>query len=290
MGFSISVPFGGRGRAPRVTIYQRNGGSGCGIGCAIGGVLMLAIALLLAKSCAVTVDAAKHAQHDQAGQNTTKQQATAASASNSLSEPDPIIAELMFRKSLRNYLNDPDSYKPGLLRHGAHPQGYAFIQEFRAKNAFGAMIKQSAGLLAATNTGEIAWTFYTPDQTPGLLREVMKFKAETLENRTPEDSAKEVDATPPDAVPSTGRRTPLPLVDVRERVAAMAEDHVRAKLSPKRLQLLDLERRELETATLWIQRVSADGKTYRTGVLQTGDDLKLLTPAELKPHLLRQSH
>lgn len=92
------------------------------------------------------------------------------------------------------------------------------------------------------------------------------------------------------AVPSTGRRTPLPLVDVRERVASIAEDHVRAKLSPKRLELLDLERRELESATLWIQRISADGKTYRTGVLQTGDDLKLLTPAELKPHLLRQSH
>ena len=291
MGFSISVPFGGRGRAPRVTIYQRSGGAGCGIGCAIGGVLMLAIVLLLAKSCAVTLDAAaKHAQHDQAGQNTTNQQATAASARNSLSEPDPIIAELMFSKALRNYLNDPDSYKPGMLRHGAHPQGYAFIQEFRAKNAFGAMIKQAAGLLAATNTGEIAWTFYTPDQTPELLREVMKFKAETLENRTSEDSAKEVDATPPDSVPSTGRRTPLPLVDVRERVASIAEDHVRAKLSPKRLQLLDLERRELESATLWIQRISADGKTYRTGVLQTGDDLKLLTPAELKSQLLRQSN
>ena len=198
----------------------------------------------------------------------------------------------MFSKALRNYLNDPDSYKPGLLRHGAHPQGYAFIQEFRAKNAFGAMIKQSAGLLAATNTGEIAWTFYTPDQTPALLREVMKFKAETLENRTSADSANEVDATnqnatpaPPDAVPSTGRHTPLPLADVRERVASIAEDHVRAKLSPKRLQLLDLERRELESATLWIQRISADGRTYRTGVLQTGDDLKLLTPAELKPYL-----
>lgn len=95
---------------------------------------------------------------------------------------------------------------------------------------------------------------------------------------------------PTNAAPSTGRHTSLPLVDVRERVAAMAEDHVRAKLSPKRLELLDLERRELESATLWIQRVSADGKTYRTGVLQTGDDLKLLTPAELKPHLLRQSH
>jgi len=66
-----------------------------------------------------------------------------------------------------------------MLRHGAHPQGYAFIQEFRAKNALGAMIKQSAGLLAETNTGEITWTFYTPEQTPALLREVMKFKAET---------------------------------------------------------------------------------------------------------------
>ena len=100
-------------------------------------------------------------------------------ASNPLAEPDPIIAETVMRKSLRDYLHDPDSYQPGLLRHGAHPQGYAFIQEFRAKNALGAMIKQSAGLLAATNTGEITWTFYTPEQTPALLREVMKFKAET---------------------------------------------------------------------------------------------------------------
>lgn len=96
-----------------------------------------------------------------------------------LSEPDSTVVDLMFRKSLRDYLHDPGSYTPGLLRHGAHPKGYAFIQEFKAKNALGAMIKQSAGLLAATNTGTIAWTFYTPEQTPALLREVMAFKAET---------------------------------------------------------------------------------------------------------------
>ena len=122
---------------------------------------------------------AKQAKPTQATTNQPPAQEPKPNQVNPLAETEPIIAETLFRDALRNYLNDPDSYKPGMLRHGAHPQGYAFIQEFRAKNAFGAMIKQTAGLLASTNTGKITWTFYTPEQTPDLLLEVMKFKAET---------------------------------------------------------------------------------------------------------------
>ncbi len=154
-------------------------GSLGGIGCLVILVAGFVFMLPFMSDFKAARERAKQAKPTPATTNQPPAQNQKPKQSDPLAEPEPIIAETMFRKALRDYLHDPESYKPGMLRHGAHPQGYAFIQEFRAKNALGAMIKQSAGLLASTNTGEITWTFYTPEQTDALIREVMKFKAET---------------------------------------------------------------------------------------------------------------
>ena len=86
------------------------------------------------------------------------------------SEPLPDVVSLMFHKSCRNYMNDPDSYKPGNTRIRNHPEGYAYVHEFRGRNAFGGMIKDICGLLYSTNTH--SWTFFDKDQLPELLKDV----------------------------------------------------------------------------------------------------------------------
>ena len=98
------------------------------------------------------------------------------------SEPLPEIVSFMFRESCRNYMNDPDSYKPGNIRIGNHLEGYAYVHEFRGRNAFGGMIKDICGLLYSTNTH--SWTFFDKDQLPELLKDVTDESGRTAAPRT----------------------------------------------------------------------------------------------------------
>ena len=50
MGISISIPFGSRGRSPRVTIYHRSGSGGCCSGI-FGLVFIIAATVFCVKSC-----------------------------------------------------------------------------------------------------------------------------------------------------------------------------------------------------------------------------------------------
>lgn len=197
---------------------------------------------------------------------------------NPLSEPDPIIAETMFQRALRDYLHDPSSYKPGLLRHGAHPKGYAFIQEFRAKNAFGAVIKQSAGFLAATNTGEITWTFYDPEQTPALLREVMKFKAET-------DSTAETEKFIRDA-----KSAPSPEHIERTLVIEKAKEYASPKLKdPGTFSVTEVKHLKHSTGDFYLVRFTADGRNLRVGVRIADDGKLTVIDKSLLPAILESS-
>lgn len=305
---------------PPVTIQQKitqNGcGAGCGKGCLILAALIIGFLAFATHSCtsnfrqlreksttttSVTLD--QPPPKTEAEVATTKEQLPNAAtekitAADPLAEPEPIIAEMMFRKSLRDYLNDPNSYTPGLLRHAAHPQGYAFIQEFRAKNAFGAMIKQSAGLLASTNSGTIAWTFYTPEQTPALIREILRFKAETDHQikafkDSVDEAKRDLSANPVRDDPAVvearkekaARAYSKPLPDIREEIAKRTREHAQNKLNPKRLTLLNLERRTHKLGTVWIQRFIADGKKWRTGFLESGGILSQIAPKTLQTYI-----
>jgi hypothetical protein len=87
------------------------------------------------------------------------------------------LVEIQFKKALRGWLRDPDSYKPnGGPRVADHPKGRAYFQDFTAKNGFGGPSRQVAGLVYATNRAETAWTFYSPDEVSDLLKEVEAFK------------------------------------------------------------------------------------------------------------------
>lgn len=130
-----------------------------------------------------------------------------------IEQPDKIIVELMFQKTLRKHLNDPDSYKPGVLKFSPHAKGYAYIHEFRAKNAFGGYVKQYAGLLASTNTGEIAWTFYPPDQISQFVTEILVHK-----------KAQELQASEPQIVEQiTPAVSPVKLAAAREALADLRD-------------------------------------------------------------------
>ena len=118
------------------------------------------------------------------------------STSNARTPPDADLVAFMFRKALRDYMNDPDSYKPTNTRIGNHPKGWAYVHEFRGKNAFGAMIKDCCGLLCSTNSGDYSWTFYDRDQLPDLLKDV------TVNGKPIAQPAREGTSTPPAEKPT----------------------------------------------------------------------------------------
>lgn len=81
------------------------------------------------------------------------------STSTARTPPDADLVAFMFRKALRDYMNDPSSYQPGSTRIGDHPDGFAYVHEYRGKNAFGATIKDMCGMLCKTNTGNTPGPF-----------------------------------------------------------------------------------------------------------------------------------
>lgn len=76
-----------------------------------------------------------------------------------------------------------------------------------------------------------------------------------------------------------------PLPDIREEIAKRTREHAQNKLNPKRLTLLDLERRTHKLGTVWIQRFIADGKKWRTGFLESGGILSQIAPKTLQTYI-----
>ena len=89
---------------------------------------------------------------------------------NPTAQPSNIELELMISNTMRRELNDPSSYSPIGTRIARHPEGFAYVHEFRAKNGFGALVKDSWGFLYSTNHS--SWTFYTRDALPDLLKDI----------------------------------------------------------------------------------------------------------------------
>lgn len=87
--------------------------------------------------------------------------------------PDSIpgTIEMQFRRTLRDYLLDPDSYRPhGAPRAIPHPLGRLYIQDYTALNALGGPAREMSGLLFATNKAHAAWTYLAPDQLAAELQ------------------------------------------------------------------------------------------------------------------------
>lgn len=76
-----------------------------------------------------------------------------------------------------------------------------------------------------------------------------------------------------------------PLPDIREEIAKRTREHAQNKLNPKRLTLLDIERRTHKLGTVWIQRFIADGKKWRTGFLESGGILSQIAPKTLQTYI-----
>jgi hypothetical protein len=166
-------------RRNKKVIINKN--SSCLSGCVLGVAIIVGVLAFYIKSCESThesnAERAKrevvkaHEQHE--AEKTPEQREAEKTA-----KPPIEAVKWKFADAIREFLHDPSSYQPGIIREGPHENGYAYVQEFRAKNAFGAYIKQQAGFLIATNTGELAWTFYSPEALPTLIREVMRKQGE----------------------------------------------------------------------------------------------------------------
>lgn len=92
-------------------------------------------------------------------------------AAEAIAKPNSIALDFQISGTMKRYLKDPDSYKPGDIRYHDHPNGYAYFHDYRAKNSFGGYTQEVCGFLCATNTGKRVWTFYNQDALPQLLKE-----------------------------------------------------------------------------------------------------------------------
>jgi hypothetical protein len=161
----IKLPKGAEAQSGQtvIVVKEKKGGGGCGC------LFMLALAAgicWLMFSCHSDMEQNKARIRAEEAAKTPEQRAAEAVA-----KPPADILPLKFSQSLKQYLRDPDSYKPGDIRYHDHPRGYAYFHDYRAKNGFGGYTQEVCGLLCATNTGERVWTFYGQDAVPGLLKE-----------------------------------------------------------------------------------------------------------------------
>lgn len=76
-----------------------------------------------------------------------------------------------------------------------------------------------------------------------------------------------------------------PLPDICEEIAKRTREHAQNKLNPKKLTLLDLQRRSHKLGTVWIQRFNADGKNWRTGFLHSSGILSQIAPKSLQTYI-----
>lgn len=76
-----------------------------------------------------------------------------------------------------------------------------------------------------------------------------------------------------------------PHQDIREEIANRTREHAQNKLNPKKLTLLDLQRRTHKLGTVWIQRFNADGKNWRTGFLHSSGILTQIAPKTLQTYI-----
>lgn len=184
------------------------------LGCAF---VFAIVGLLVLGSCWVMHKATEDAPERPSGASVRSY-----AKSSTLTAPPSEIVSMMLRKSLRDYMNDPSSYQPGNTRIGDHPDGFAYVHEYRGKNAFGATIKDMCGMLCKTNTGKYAWTFYDRDQLPELLRDVTingkPIAQLACEGTSTPSSQKPTDDTPqPSAKPaSAAQPSAQPVREIRE--------------------------------------------------------------------------
>lgn len=97
----------------------------------------------------------------------------------------------------------------------------------------------------------------------------------------PRDDPAVVEARKAKAARAYARQLP----DIREEIANRTREHAQNKLNPKKLTLLDLQRRSHKLGTVWIQRFNADGKTWRTGFLHSSGILSKIAPATLQTYI-----
>lgn len=147
-----------------IIIKEKKGGCGCLVALIISGLLVW-----MMYSCCSSI-------HESAMEiaSASKTLTPAQRAAQDIAKPNEIALDFQIRGCLRKYLNDPSSYSPIETRYADHKDGYAYVHIYRAKNAFGAYIKDCCGLLCATNTGKRVWTFYTQDQCEELLKGIKK--------------------------------------------------------------------------------------------------------------------
>lgn len=146
-----------------IVVEEKKSSHGCG--CLFALALAVGVVWLMF-SCHSDMEQTKARIRAEEAAKTPEQRAAEA-----IARPLDDILPLKFAQSLKQYLRDPDSYKPGDIRYHDHPRGYAYFHDYRAKNGFGGYTQEVCGLLCATNTGKRVWTFYNPDAVPSLLKE-----------------------------------------------------------------------------------------------------------------------
>lgn len=273
MGISISIPLGGRGRAPRVTIYHRGGGCCSGI---FGLVFIIAATVFCVKSCdsSTSTTPQKQAPQKTAAAKPTPMDEPVQKLKQSIDEaklslsanPAPII-----EGATRAIVEEKTTYKSlsfKNLEFRKHAEGRLLIQHFTLDGK-----PYRIGFLERT-PGDFS------DIAPSSLQRYID-ESTTEQKSEPRDDPALVKARKAKAA----RAYSKPLPDIREEIAKRTREHAQNKLNPKRLTLLDIERRTHKLGTVWIQRFIADGKKWRTGFLESGGILSQIAPKTLQTYI-----
>lgn len=85
--------------------------------------------------------------------------------------PSKVALEIKIDQAVRKFLNDPGSYSPIDTKAAYCKDGFIFIHQFRARNAFNAIVKDQFGLIYSTN--ECKWAYCSGSDLPAYADEIV---------------------------------------------------------------------------------------------------------------------
>lgn len=265
---------------PPVTIQQKitqNGcGAGCGKGCLILAALIIGFLAFATHSCSSIFQETKEkiSQGKPAASPLVQTNAAFQKLKQSIDEakqemsanPAPLI-----QAATRAIVEEKTTYKSMTFKNleiRKHAEGRLLIQHFTLDGN-----PRRLGFLERT-PGDFS------DIAPSSLQRYID-DSTTEQKSEPRDDPAVVEARKAKAA----RAYSKPLPDIREEIAKRTREHAQNKLNPKRLTLLDIERRTHKLGTVWIQRFIADGKKWRTGFLESGGILSQIAPKTLQTYI-----
>ena len=140
-----------------IVVREKRRGCGCG-------TLLLLAGLVIAIVIYTTPDKPRKAEAPVRTQEEKK-------PIDRLAPPERSIVDAAIYLAVQKHLHNPGSYERIGTTAAYHKDGYFFIHEFRARNAFNALVRSEFGLLYTTN--DLKWSYCPGEQLPAMASEIV---------------------------------------------------------------------------------------------------------------------